>query len=106
MCKRDIEPIRWSHYADECCNAILEAAEFPTDINVVHLSRLHALGDKIARNLTSDEDESTAAFNSAPVSSIIKILESELVKLKHSFSEEAHQTSKSTPYLSTARLGR
>jgi len=94
MCVRDIDPIRYSTYVDECCRAISEAAEYPTDIYVVHLTHLHGLADRITRTLISDEWHMTPAFTSAPIGACVKSFESELRQVRSSLPEGAHQNGK------------
>ncbi|KAJ9616643.1 hypothetical protein H2200_000362 [Cladophialophora chaetospira] len=40
MTARDFEPVRYTRYAEECCQVILEAAEYPTDIYLVQVVKL------------------------------------------------------------------
>ncbi len=81
MCARDIYPIRYSKYVDECCRAISEAAEYPTDIYVVHLTRLHGVAFKIMNTFTFDECHITPTFTSAPIGACVNSFESELEQL-------------------------
>lgn len=94
MCKRDIEPIRHSKYVDHCCLALSEAAEFPTDMLVVHLAQLYGLVDKISTTLTGEDSQMLLSFTSMPIGACVKSLESELKFLNKSFSKEARQNSK------------
>ena len=90
MCIRDIEPIRYSKYVDECCRILIEAAKFPTDISVVHLTRLHGLAQKIARTFTIDDYYMTTNFTAAPIGACVKALEADLLRLRNSLPEGFH----------------
>ena len=90
MCIRDIEPIRYSRYVDECCYILIEAAEFPTDTSVCHLTRLHGLAYRIAHTFTRDDYHMTPDFTSAPTGACVKAFEADLLQLKSSFPEEVH----------------
>ena len=94
MCVRDIDPIRYSKYVDDCCRVISEAAEYPTDIYVVHLTRLHGLANRITGTLFHDDCNVTTGFASAPIVACVKSLESELLQLRNSLPGGAHQNSK------------
>ena len=90
MCIRDIEPIRYSRYVDECCCILTEAAEFPTDTSVGHLTRIHGQAYNIAQTFTRDGYHMTPALASAPTGACVKALEADLLRLKSSFPEGAH----------------
>ncbi|OQV08214.1 Fungal specific transcription factor domain-containing protein [Cladophialophora immunda] len=91
MCKRDVEPIRYSRYADECCRAISEAAEYPTDVYVVHLARLHGMAGRISCIRTQEDWHVNPVSTSAPIGACVKSLESELLQLRNSFPQLSHQ---------------
>lgn len=99
MCTRDMEPLRDSKYAEECCTALAEAAESPTDVYTVHLARLHGLADRVARTLRQDDFHTAHTLTSAPVGGCVKSLESELQQLKSMFPDGAHQNSRLPNYL-------
>lgn len=90
MCIRDVEPIRYSKYVDECCCSLIEAAEFPTDISIVHLTRLHGVAQKIAHTFTLDSYDMTTDFTAAPTGACVKVLEADLVRLKTSLPDGSH----------------
>lgn len=81
MSARDLDPIKYTKYADESCRILAEAAEYPTDILVVQLSKLHCISEKISRTLAIDAwDTSTKV--SAPIAFCVNALESELQQFK------------------------
>lgn len=94
MCIRDIEPIRYSRYIDECCSILVETAEFPTDISVGHLTRLHGLAQKIAHTFTVDELRMPLELTAAPAGACVKALEADLLRLQDSFSDRFHHDGK------------
>ena len=94
MCVRDIDPIRNSKYVDDCCHAISEASEYATDVDVIHLTRLHSLANRITGTLFHDDWHETSGFTSAPIGACVKSLESELLQLNDSLSVGAHQNGK------------
>lgn len=104
MFKRDMEPIRYSRYVNECCRIISEAVKYPTDVYVVHLARLHGLADKITCTLSHDDCHMIPALTSAPISACVKMLESELLQIKSLFPEEAHQNCKLSQQVGISRL--
>lgn len=87
MCIRDIEPLRYSRYADECCRILSEAAEYQTDTAVVHLTRLHGLADWIARAFPQNDHHMTPDFTSSPTFACVKTLEADLLRMESSFPE-------------------
>ncbi len=40
-CFRRLDPMRWTQHLEDCCTALLTAAEYPSDVYAVHLVRLH-----------------------------------------------------------------
>ena len=104
MCVRDIYPIQHSKYVDECCQAISAAAEYPTDIYVVHLTRLHGMADRISRSLTPDVWHGTPASGSAPLGACVKSLESELLQLRSSLLEGERHNGKLGQSFHVSRL--
>ncbi|EXJ53548.1 uncharacterized protein A1O5_13219 [Cladophialophora psammophila CBS 110553] len=40
-CLRRSDPMRWTQHLEDCCNALTDAAEYPSDIYAVQLVRLH-----------------------------------------------------------------
>ncbi len=78
---RDFEPIRYSLYADECCQILEGQAEYPSDKQLVHLIRITHMGSKIARTFTQDEWDASSGL-SAPVGACVRALNAELQSLK------------------------
>ncbi|KIW54806.1 hypothetical protein, variant [Exophiala xenobiotica] len=78
---RDFEPIRYSLYADECCQILEGQAEYPSDKHLVHLIRITHMGSKIARTFTQDEWDACSGL-SAPVGACVRALNAELQSLK------------------------
>ncbi|EXJ68069.1 uncharacterized protein A1O5_08684 [Cladophialophora psammophila CBS 110553] len=87
MWTRELYPVQYSRYVDECCRVVSEAAEYPTDLSVVHLARLHGLADRISRSLTPENWHTIPACTSFPLGAGVKLLESELLQLRASLSE-------------------
>lgn len=85
-----MEPIRYSRYVKDCCCILTEAAEFPTDSSVVHLTHLHGLARKVAHTFTLDDYHVTTDFTAALTGACVKALETELQQLKSSLPEGYH----------------
>ena len=45
-CFRRIDPMRWSQHLDDACQALKNAAEYPTDIYAVYLVQLHRITER------------------------------------------------------------
>jgi hypothetical protein len=82
MCAREIEPLRYSKHMVECCQVLLDNAQYSTDANAVHLVRLHGVAGKISQTFDSEEWDHPLCFNSTPVGSCVKAIKSELDTLK------------------------
>jgi len=96
MCARNIEPINQPKYVEECCQALLDDVQYPSDRTAVHLVRLHRVASQIAQGLCADGWDHPLGLNSAPIGAYVKVLESELSLLKDSPSEGTSQRSEST----------
>ena len=96
MCIRDIEPIRYSRYVDDCCSILLEAAEFPTDVSAVQLARIHGLAYKIARTFSHEKDHNIADFTAGPIGAGVRASEADLLQLKSSFPKGFHHNGRQT----------
>jgi hypothetical protein len=84
---RELYPVQYSKYVDECCRAVSEAAEYPTDLSAVHLARIHGMADRISRSLTPENWHTIPAFTPFPLGACVKLLEPELLQLRTSLSE-------------------
>jgi hypothetical protein len=82
MCRRDMDPMRYTDYTEECCRVIEDAGEYPTDLYLVRLVRLHRMADRIRRILSVDECDPPGVILSAPIGMCIKSLEVELQQIK------------------------
>lgn len=82
MCAREIEPMKYSKHVMECCQVLLENAQYPTDANAVYLVRLHGVAGKISQTFDSEEWEHPLSLNSTPIGSCIRAIRSELDTLK------------------------
>ena len=90
---RDYEPIRYTKYAEECCQLLLEAAEYPTDVHLIQLVKLLYMGDKINRTL-NPQDFDPSSNISMPVGAAVKSLEAEVHQLKPLVSPDSLQNGK------------
>ncbi|KAK9233890.1 hypothetical protein V1525DRAFT_414898 [Lipomyces kononenkoae] len=84
MCRRDMDPMKYTDYTEECCRVLEDAGEHPTDLYLVRLVRLHRMAGRIRRMLTIDEYDSPGLILSAPIGMCIKSIEAELRQLKQS----------------------
>ncbi len=91
MCARDIEPVKHTKYVDDCCRAIEEAAEYPSDDYLVQLIRIYCVADKIRRTLGQDEWDWSGGI-STPVGACVKSLEGELQSLRTSLTVDGPYT--------------
>ena len=94
MTSRDFDPVQYNRYADECCQLILEAAEYPSDVYLVQVVKLLHLSEKIRNRLTQQDWDPPSGI-SAPVGACVKSLEAELLSLKPSVSADLPQNGKS-----------
>ncbi|KAJ5570610.1 uncharacterized protein N7459_010040 [Penicillium hispanicum] len=84
-CVRDLEPLRFTGYTNECCDALLAASEYPTDLYLVHLTRVLRVADKIGRTTSINEIGNPTEL-STPLGLSIRALQGEIHQLKSSFS--------------------
>ncbi|KAJ5679749.1 hypothetical protein N7462_007993 [Penicillium macrosclerotiorum] len=85
VCLKDMQPLKFTDYADECCQTLCNASEFPNDTYGVHLVRTMHLAEKILRANSGQESKSTIII-SAPVGLSLRGYQSEIKALKASFS--------------------
>ncbi|KAJ5224376.1 uncharacterized protein N7469_007879 [Penicillium citrinum] len=83
-CVRDMEPLRFTKYTEECCNTVSLVPEFPTDTLLVPLVRTAHLADKIVQTICSDDFDLPGLY-STPLGLSIRGFEAELRRLKASF---------------------
>ncbi|KAJ5809706.1 uncharacterized protein N7503_001924 [Penicillium pulvis] len=91
ICVREMEPVRFTKYTDECCEELTKAMEFPTDAYLVQLIRVVHLGDKVHRT-TPIKELGPSAVVSTPLGLIVRGHQAELQQLKTSFSCESPQS--------------
>ncbi|KAK9369480.1 hypothetical protein V1509DRAFT_619548 [Lipomyces kononenkoae] len=82
MCRKDMDPMKYTDYTEECCRVLEDAGEYPTDLYLVRLVRLHRMGGRI--RCMFDEYDSPGLILSAPIGMCIKSIEAELRQLKQS----------------------
>jgi hypothetical protein len=81
--------MNWSAYMEECCHAIEEAPEYPSDATLVHLVKLQRLSHKFGQTLPY-ENIGTTWTEDIPVGMYVKALEEELQNLHHSLPLESY----------------
>ncbi|OAL38891.1 hypothetical protein AYO20_01642 [Fonsecaea nubica] len=91
MTARDFEAIRYTKYTEECYTIISEAAELPSDLYLVQLTRLSYFIDKISRTIIQREWDPSSSI-SAPIGAYVKSLEAELRKYKASMTLDIAQS--------------
>jgi hypothetical protein len=91
ICAKDIEPVKYTKYVDECCRVIEEANEYPGDVYLVQLVRIQCLADKIRRTLGQDEWDWSGGI-STPIGACVKSLEGELQSLRASLTLDGPYT--------------
>lgn len=89
MSSRDIDPVRFSSYADECCRVLEETAEHPSDKQLVQMVQIIRMAIKISRTLTQEEWDLSAGI-SAPIGACVKSLEADLHRLKSCLADGSH----------------
>lgn len=98
-CVRDMEPLRFTKYTEECCNTVSLVPEFPTDTLLVPLVRTAHLADKIVQTICSDDFDLPGLY-STPLGLSIRGFEAELRRLKASFPcEPPYSSETSNPEL-------
>ncbi|KAI1617442.1 hypothetical protein EDD37DRAFT_219756 [Exophiala viscosa] len=78
---RDMEPLKYSMYADECCRVLEQANEHANDEQLVIMTRIMSLVGKIKSTFSPEEWEPSSGM-SAPVGICVKSFEAELEQLK------------------------
>ncbi|KAJ5777657.1 hypothetical protein N7520_000903 [Penicillium odoratum] len=85
ICVRDMEPVRFTQYTQECCDVLQEASECPADAYLVQLIRVVHLADKV-HHTTSTSELGSSAVLSTPLGLIVRGQQAELQQIKKSFS--------------------
>lgn len=104
MSAKDLEPLRYTKYADECYRLISEAQEYPSDVHLARITQLCSLGERIEQCLKSDEGEMSTGI-SAPVGACVRSFEAELQGLKTALSSDPSQSGQAARSDSHAVLG-
>ncbi|KAB8231349.1 fungal specific transcription factor domain-containing protein [Aspergillus alliaceus] len=84
-CTRDMEPMRYTYFTQECCNIIRDGAEYDSDKYLVQLVGVAQLAEKIHRGFSW---EGLDPVSSVPVGLAVKWQEAELQQLKASLSSD------------------
>lgn len=75
--------LRYTKYTEECSVILSEMKEYPTDEYIVHLLRLHRIGEKIRKTLWDDPIDVTWGLSSS-LGMCVRYLEIELRHFKDS----------------------
>ncbi|KAJ5156320.1 hypothetical protein N7492_009123 [Penicillium capsulatum] len=90
-CVKDLEPLRFSKYTEECCQVLSETMEFPTDTFAVQLVRIAHLADKITQTVSLNALDSPAIL-SAPLGMSIRFFQTQIQQLRTSVTADAPQS--------------
>ncbi|PTU21624.1 hypothetical protein P175DRAFT_0193252 [Aspergillus ochraceoroseus IBT 24754] len=82
LCARNMDPVRYTRYTEECCRVLEDTRDHPTDLYLVRLSRLHRIADRIKRTFCFDEYDASGPALTAPLGMCIKSFETELQQLR------------------------
>ncbi|KIV85104.1 hypothetical protein PV11_00839 [Exophiala sideris] len=78
---RDMDPVKYSRYADECCRVLEQTNGYPSDEHLVVMIRIMSLCNRIRSTFSPEEWEPSSGM-SAPVGVCVKSFEAELEQLK------------------------
>ncbi|GIK06636.1 hypothetical protein Aspvir_002286 [Aspergillus viridinutans] len=92
-CVKDIDPLRYTSYTDECCRVLEELREYPTDMYLVQLARLNRMAHRIVQILPFDAYNPPHIASSDSVQRCVEALEAELKRLKPSSAQDCIQDS-------------
>ncbi|KLJ05686.1 hypothetical protein EMPG_10865 [Blastomyces silverae] len=99
-CAKEIDGMRFSRYADQCCHILQEAMEYPTDSYLVHLVRIQEIADTIGATIYSDNLMGSSTLNgSAATPMAISSLEKEVQAMGDKISEMQHLVIPPASYL-------
>ncbi|RHZ50363.1 hypothetical protein CDV55_100915 [Aspergillus turcosus] len=92
-CLKDMDPLRYTGYTEECCRVLEELHEHPTDMYLVRLARLNRMAYRIVQTLPFDAYNPPQIALSDSVQSSVKHLEAELKHMKPSSAQDRIQDS-------------
>ncbi|EXJ93982.1 hypothetical protein A1O1_02375 [Capronia coronata CBS 617.96] len=78
---REMDPIKYSMYADECCRVLEQANEYPSDQHLVIMIRIMGMVGKI-RGTLNPEDWAASTGMSAPLGACVRSFEAELEQIR------------------------
>lgn len=84
MTTREIEPIRFSAYAEECCQLLEEERKYASDVFLVHLVRIARMSGRITRTLSPDDWSTSSTISAPPIGAYVTALQAELRSIKSS----------------------
>ncbi|GIJ91016.1 hypothetical protein Asppvi_009981 [Aspergillus pseudoviridinutans] len=93
ICVKDMDPLRYTSYTEECCRVLEELQEYPTDMCLVQLSRLNRMAHKIVQILPFDSYNQPHICSSDSIQTCVKALGAELRHLKPSSAHDRIQDS-------------
>jgi hypothetical protein len=93
-CIRDLEPIWYTRYTDECCRVVEEACQYVTDAYLVRLVRMTQIADRINRAFSYDDSDPSWGL-SVPLGFSIRWLRVEVLQLKSSVPPDIPQSCES-----------
>ncbi|KIX94678.1 uncharacterized protein Z520_09724 [Fonsecaea multimorphosa CBS 102226] len=77
-CFRRSDPMSWTQHLEDCCNALVAAAEYPSDIYAVQLVRLHRVIEVYSPSL------GLMTTSNVPLQSLMRCLERDLQQYQES----------------------
>ncbi|GFF61607.1 hypothetical protein CNMCM7927_003076 [Aspergillus lentulus] len=92
-CAKDMDPLRYTSYTEECCRVLEELQEYPSDMYLVQLARLNRMAHRIVQTLPFDAYNPPGIASSNSLQTCVKALEAELKDLKRSSAQYRMQDS-------------
>lgn len=79
---RRLDALHWTPYMDECIAVLAENEEYPSDILLVYLVKLHLIFEKAGRGQWYEEQDDAMASARAPPIFYLKALQAQLQDFK------------------------
>ncbi|GFF25221.1 hypothetical protein IFM61606_09380, partial [Aspergillus udagawae] len=92
-CVKDMDPLRYTSYTEECCRVLEELQEYPTDMYLVQLARLNCMAYRIVQTLPFDAYSPPHMASSDSIQTCVEALGTELKRMTPSSAQDRIQDS-------------
>ncbi|KIX02452.1 uncharacterized protein Z518_08393 [Rhinocladiella mackenziei CBS 650.93] len=98
-CFRRLDPVRWTPHLEDCCNSLLAAAEYPTDVYAVQFVQLYRITERYSPYLA------TRSYAEVPIRTYVRCFEEDIEKYQQRLPPDLAKNALMRMHILSAQIG-